>query len=122
MFPRHGRGDAFRRGLMGAPDRRQGRGEDRTYRVGDRGVDRLSLDAYLRSAHGFLVDTTRGRELGVVDDVVIEQQTGRVVTIEVCGGWFGRRRRTIDVRDVEAVFPETRRLVVAESAVNDERR
>lgn len=106
---------------MGAPEHREGIHGDRTQGT-DRRSDRLAMDAYLRSAHGFLVDTSRGRELGVVEDVVIEQQTGRVLTIEVCGGWFGRRRRTIDVGNVEAVFPAQRRLVVAESAVNDERR
>jgi hypothetical protein len=111
--------DAVKRGTMGAPEDSERTGGDRTER--DRGTDRLSLEAYLRSAHGFLVDTTHGRELGVVDDVVTEQQTGRVVAIQVCGGWFGRRRRTIQVGDVEGVFPSARRLVVAESAVNDER-
>ena len=86
------------------------------------GVERLSFDAYLRSSHGFLVDTTRGRELGIVDDVVTDPRTGRVLQIEVCGGWFGRRRTTIDARSVRGVYPEARRLVVASAVVDEAQR
>lgn len=86
------------------------------------GLDRLSADALLRAAHGFLVDTTRGREVGVVDDIITDHTTGRVNRIEVCGGWFGRRRRTIDVTDIRAIDPGRRRLVVSASLLEDELR
>ena len=74
--------------------------------------DLIRIEACLRSSHGFLVDTLDGRELGVVDDVEVDQETGRIRTIEVCGGWFGRRRWTIDVTEVVTVYPALRRLVV----------
>ena len=80
------------------------------------------LDESIRNAHGFLVDTTHGREVGVVEDIVVDPATGKVVRIEVCGGWFGRRRRTIAPYQVEAIDPSIRLLVVAESAVQDARR
>ena len=76
------------------------------------GPDSLVLDTYLRSAHGFLVDTTAGREVGVVDEVVIDASTGVVVALEVCSGWFGRRRTVIPVADVREVSPALRQVVV----------
>jgi sporulation protein YlmC with PRC-barrel domain len=84
-----------------------------------RGRDRLAVVAYLRGAHGFLVDTTEGREVGVVDNVSIDHATGAVVAIEVRGGWFGRRYRVVDVADVVDVFPESRRLIVVPAVAQD---
>ncbi len=85
----------------------------------DVGPDRLLVEAYLRSAHGFLVDTQDGREVGVVDDVITDPATGLVAHLEVCGGWFGRRRTRIDVRDIREVSPASRRIVVAASDEQD---
>jgi sporulation protein YlmC with PRC-barrel domain len=89
-------------------------------RNGDLATDRFALDPYLRTSHGFLVDTTQGSEVGVVDEVVVDPATGRVVQLAVCGGWFGRRRRTITVEQVEGIDPLARRLVVSPSALQDE--
>lgn len=77
-----------------------------------RGPDRLAVVAYLRGAHAFLVDTTDGREVGVVDDVRVDDTTGAVVGIDVRGGWFGRRHYVVDVTEVVDVFPDDRRLTV----------
>jgi sporulation protein YlmC with PRC-barrel domain len=93
------------------------RADDSGWSDRDLGPDRLVVEAYLRSAHGFLVDATDGREIGVVDDVIEDPATGRVVRLDVRGGWFGRRRTVIDVRDVQQVSPASRRIVVATSAV-----
>jgi hypothetical protein len=82
-----------------------------------RGPDRLAVVAYLRGAHAFLVDTTDGREVGVVDDVRIDETTGAVVAIDVRGGWFGRRHYVVDVDDVVDVFPDSRRLLVVPSVL-----
>jgi hypothetical protein len=81
------------------------------------GFDRLAAEAQLRSAHGFLVDTIDGREVGVVDDIRIDPRTNRVLQLEVCGGWFGRRRRTIDVDEISEIFPLDRRTTVARTVV-----
>jgi sporulation protein YlmC with PRC-barrel domain len=96
------------------------RADDSGWSDRDLGPDRLVVEAYLRSAHGFLVDTTDGREIGVVDDVIKDPATGRVVRLDVRGGWFGRRRTIIDVRDVQQVSPASRRIVVATSAVPEQ--
>jgi uncharacterized protein YrrD len=95
------------------------RADDSSWSDRDLGPDRLAVEAYLRSAHGFLVDATDGREIGVVDDVIEEPATGRV-RLEVRGGWFGRRRTVIDARDVQQVSPASRRIVVATSVVPEQ--
>jgi sporulation protein YlmC with PRC-barrel domain len=82
------------------------------------GFDRLAADAQLRSAHGFLVDTVDGREVGVVEDVTLDPATGRVARLEVCGGWFGRRRRMIAVDEISMIFPRERRITVAPTVVD----
>ena len=82
-----------------------------------RGPDRLAIAAYLKSAHGFLVDSTSGAEVGVVDDVIVDPFTGGVVELHVRGGWFGRRHHVIGVSNVVDVFPDLRWLVVDAAAV-----
>lgn len=81
--------------------------------------DRLTVEAQLRSTYGFLVDTTDSREVGIVDEVIVDEND-RVVRLEVCGGWFGRRRRTVRIDDVVEIFPGERRLIVLRSVVDDE--
>jgi hypothetical protein len=75
-------------------------------------VDRLTAEAFLRSTHGFLVDTVGGGEVGVVDDVLIDEETGLVQALAVVGGWFGRRKTLVDVNEVEELFPALRRLTI----------
>jgi hypothetical protein len=79
-----------------------------------RGV-RLDPEYWLSNCHGFLVDSEGDEEIGVVDDVELEQDSGRAAAIVVASGWFGRRRRRIPVADVRAIFPSQERLVVGES-------
>jgi hypothetical protein len=74
-------------------------------------LDLVRIEAVLRASHGFLVDDEDAIEVGVVDDVFVDEH-GHVLAIVVCGGWFGRRRWTFDVGDVVAVSPALRRIVV----------
>lgn len=73
----------------------------------------------LRESEAFLVDAEDGSEVGVVDKVLLE--SGRVAGIEVCVGWFGRRRWTFSAADVVAVWPERRRLFVSDASAADKR-
>jgi uncharacterized protein YrrD len=75
-------------------------------------IDQLAAEAYLRSAHGFLVDTVDGREVGVLEEVLFAEETGNVKALKVVGGWFGRRETVVDVNDVEEIFPALRRLTI----------
>jgi uncharacterized protein YrrD len=75
-----------------------------------------AIEQALHEAHGFLVDTEDGTEVGVVDDVALDE-SGRVERIDVCGGWFGRRRLTFDLGDVVSVSPAARHVVVSSAAV-----
>lgn len=75
----------------------------------------LDWDYWLRHCHGFLVDSLEGEELGVVEDVRIDPQLGGIVSLEVAGGWFGRRRCLLAVTDVLAVEPGARRLLARAS-------
>jgi hypothetical protein len=74
------------------------------------------IERSLHEAHGFLVDKEDGTALGVVDDVALDE-SGRVARIDVCGGWFGRRRLTFDLGEVVSVSPAARRVVVSRAAV-----
>lgn len=74
--------------------------------------DRLAAEAYLRSTHGFLVDTVEGREVGVVEEILFDEETGTVKALAVFGGWFGRRETLVDVNNVEEIFPAQRRLTI----------
>ena len=96
-----------------------GRRENNVWSDSWSGPDRLTVEAQLRSTHGFLVDTTDFREVGIVDEVVLDED-GRVVRLEVCGGWFGRRRRTVRMDDVVEIFPAERRLIVLRTVVDAE--
>ncbi|HEX7255044.1 MAG TPA: PRC-barrel domain-containing protein [Gaiellaceae bacterium] len=68
-------------------------------------------EGILADSHGFLVDTTDGRELGVVDEVEVGPD-GAVTALVVAGGWFGRRRTRIQVEEIEAILPAERRIIV----------
>jgi uncharacterized protein YrrD len=77
--------------------------------------DLEGIERALHEAHGFLVDAEDGTEVGIVDDVTLDE-SGRVVQIDVCGGWFGRRRLSFEVGDVLSVSPARRRIVVSHAA------
>lgn len=83
--------------------------------------DLVQSDADLRSSHGFLVDSEDAREVGVVDDVAFDAASGRVASIDVCGGWFGRRRWTVPVDEVIAIHLHERRIVVTNASVGRDR-
>ena len=72
-------------------------------------------------SQAFLVDAEDGTEVGVVDQVVLDD-AGRVVRFDVGCGWFGRRRRTFHLDDVVAVLPARRLLVVSNASVAREHR
>jgi uncharacterized protein YrrD len=72
----------------------------------------LDPEYWLANCHGFLVDSELGRDIGVVEDVVLEPSSGRAFTLVVASGWFGRRLRTIPVVDVQRIIPSEERLVV----------
>lgn len=79
-------------------------------------IDGTEIERVLREAEGFLVDAEDATEVGIVDDVVLDD-AGRVVRIDVFGGWFGRRRFTFEVGDVLRVSPAGRRVIVSTAAV-----
>jgi hypothetical protein len=60
----------------------------------------------------YLVDAADGTEVGVVDQVLIDD-AGRPTRIDVTCGWFGRRRCSFNVDDVVAVYPSGRLLIVS---------
>ncbi len=70
---------------------------------------RLDPEAVLASSHGFLVDAVPDQHVGVVDDVLLDGE-GLPHALVVACGWFGRRRVTVPVADVEAIWPRERRL------------
>jgi sporulation protein YlmC with PRC-barrel domain len=75
----------------------------------------LDPEYWLCNCHDFLVDSEAGEEIGVVDDVELEQGSGRAVALVVAVGWFGRHVRKISVGDVQAIVPSEERLVVTDS-------
>lgn len=108
-----------RRGQFGRSASNNGERAGNVWSDGWSGPDRLAVESQLRSSYGFLVDTTEGREVGIVDEVVVDE-AGHVVRLEVCGGWFGRRRRVVKAGDVVELFPLERRLIVLRSVVDDQ--
>jgi hypothetical protein len=73
---------------------------------------------WLAHCEGFLVDTTSGRPVGVVGDVRLDRTTLRAASLQVAGGWFGRRRIVTPVDRVRAVLPLERRLLVDASGAD----
>jgi hypothetical protein len=67
---------------------------------------------WLSHCHAFLVETSAGDDLGVVDDVRLDVTTGQAVAIEVSAGWFGRRRFTLPAARVSVILPHERRLLI----------
>ncbi len=67
-------------------------------------------DYWLRHCHGFLVDTVAGDEVGVVDDVALDARAREAATLIVACGWFGRRRLSVPVDEVETILPGSRQL------------
>ena len=79
-------------------------------------VDAGAISRLLLGAEGFLVDDERAAEVGVVEDVTADE-AGHVRAVDVCGGWFGRRRWSFAPGDVVAIWPAQRRIVVSNDAV-----
>ena len=74
-------------------------------------------EALLLQSHGFLVDAIPDEPIGVVDDVLVDEQ-GRAQALVVRSGWFGRRRFTVSVDDVAEISPGSRRLRLRLSAAS----
>jgi hypothetical protein len=73
-------------------------------------VGRQALSELLAACQGFLVDDHCGREVGVVEDVVVGTDSQGPMRLLVVQGW-GRRRIAVSVEDVIEVDPGGRRLV-----------
>jgi sporulation protein YlmC with PRC-barrel domain len=69
---------------------------------------------WIGRCHGFLVDTTAGDPVGVVDDVRVNEETGAVAALDVSSpsGLFRRRRFLLAVESVRAILPLEKRLLV----------
>jgi sporulation protein YlmC with PRC-barrel domain len=70
------------------------------------------LEYWLANCHDFLVDSEEGEEIGVVDDVELEQDSGHPIALIVACGWFGRKVSPIPVENVRAIIPDEKRVVV----------
>ena len=79
-------------------------------------VPLVDPEQVLRECEGFLVDSTDGRPIGVVDYVETDEGTGDVSGLEVAGGWFGRQRLHVSVDDIDLVVPATERIIVRVSS------
>jgi hypothetical protein len=66
----------------------------------------------LRDCEYFLVDSTDGQPIGVVDRVELDERTGFVAAIEVAEGPFGGRAVRVDAKEIELLIPATERIVV----------
>lgn len=75
---------------------------------------RLDLDAErcLSESEGFLVHSASGDPIGIVDDVRVDARSGKAVELDVCAGWFGRHRITVQAEEVVAILPGTKRLIL----------
>lgn len=71
----------------------------------------------LLECEGFLVDTSDGREIGVVDAVETAGEPPVATTLLIAAGWFGRRQLRVSAMAVEALLPDERRVIVDESSV-----
>ena len=74
------------------------------------------IERVVGRSEAFLVDAEDGTEVGVVDNVQLDTG-GHVAQIDVCSGWFGRRRQVFYLDDVVAVSPSRRLLVVSNTSV-----
>ena len=73
------------------------------------------IDGAVVWSGAYLVDAADGTEVGVVDQVLLDD-AGRPAQIDVRCGWFGRRLCTFNVDDVVAVYPSGRLLIVSNEA------
>jgi hypothetical protein len=76
------------------------------------GIDSLDPEGLLAEADGFLVDGRDGREVGVVEGVVRDAESGAAVTLMITAGLFGRRLLRADAQAVDVLIPAEQRLVV----------
>ena len=72
-------------------------------------------EALLLQCHGFLVDAIPDDPVGVVEDVLVDEQ-GHPTALVVSAGWFGRRRLTVPVADIDEICSGDRRLRVRRSS------
>jgi len=75
-------------------------------------IDSLDPEGLLAEADGFLVDGRDGREVGVVECVVRDAESGAAVTLMITAGLFGRRLLRADAQAVDVLIPAEQRLVV----------
>lgn len=73
---------------------------------------------WLRHCIEFIVYTTAGDDLGLVDAIVIDERSGMPRSLEITSGWFRRRRTTLDVDQIVGILPIHRRLVASPEGQN----
>jgi hypothetical protein len=78
-------------------------------------VVHIDPEALLLQSHGFLVDAIPDEPVGVVDDVLVDEN-GRPRALVVSSGWFGRRRLVVPAEDVAEICPRDRRLRLRRAA------
>jgi hypothetical protein len=75
----------------------------------------VDAEARLLQSHGYLVDAIPDEAVGVVEDVLVDEH-GHPSALVVSAGWFGRRRLTVPVDEIDEICPGDRRLRVRRSA------
>jgi hypothetical protein len=71
----------------------------------------------LAGCEGYLVDTTEGQALGVVDEVELRGPEGSASALIVVHDWLGRHRLRVDCDAVEVLLPTEQRVIVDASGV-----
>jgi hypothetical protein len=71
----------------------------------------------LAGCEGYLVDTTEGQGLGVVDEVELRGPQGSASALIVVRDWLGRHRLRVECDAVEVLLPAEQRVIVDASAV-----
>jgi hypothetical protein len=77
----------------------------------------IDPEALLLQSHGFLVDAIPDEPVGVVEDVLVDED-GHPRALVVSSGWFGRRRLIVPVSDVVEIYPGDRRLRLQRAATS----
>lgn len=75
-------------------------------------IESLDPERLLAEAEGFLVDGRDGREVGVVEGVVRDAESGAAIALMISAGLFGRRLLRADAQAVDVLIPAEQRLVV----------
>jgi len=75
-------------------------------------VPLLDPEQVLQECEDFVVDSIDNRQLGIVDAVETDEETGFVSALLMAAGWFGRRHFRVAAEAIELIAPDTKRIVV----------